>query len=114
MPVRPRRQRRHRLTLSPQRIFDLVIGPRPFGGEPDYVLAALYREHAQREGADPSWWAFWRFDPGVPAELRGERPPLYPPEDGERVRRERADLELRRAKWLGEKNGASGATKGGR
>ena len=111
MPVRPRRQRRHRLALSPQRIIDLVIGPRPFVGEPDDVLRALYREHAQREGADHSWWAWWRFEPHVPEALRGERPKLYPVEDGERVRRERADLEARRAAWLAEKNGASGATK---
>ena len=115
MPVRPRRQRRHRTALTAPRMLALTLGPLPWWDEPDDVLAGVYAEHRERLSPSPRWWGWWRFEAHVPTELRGARPPLYRPEDAERVRSERADLEDRRAAWLAgassTENGASGATK---
>ena len=114
MPVRPRRQRRHRTALTAPRMLALTIGPLPWFDEPDDVLAGVYAEHREQREANPSWWGWWAFEAHVPEALRGGRPELYPPEEAERVRRTRADLELRRAAWLATNNGAGGAPKGGR
>ena len=113
MPVRPRRQRRHKLALDLERMLALTIGPTPTlpGARPmldDDVLRALWAEHGQRilagqrPGARP--YGYWMFEPGVAEDLRRERPRLTPVEDAERDRTAEKDLEVRRAAWLADQD----------
>lgn len=112
MPVRPRRERRHRIEWSPRVALALTIGPNP--GD-DSLDDAVLREawslygpalmFTSRPGTRP--WGWWAFDAAVPAPLRATRPGLYPVEAAARVKREREDLDNRRAAWLAEHNGAS-------
>jgi len=109
----PRRRRtskrRDELTLG--RMLALTAGPDLRGGESDNVLAGVYELHRDRLLADcpPGTrpWAFWAFEPGVPADLRAERPVLRRDEgdgDGDHGhhRRVEADLDRRRGDFLQE------------
>lgn len=92
----------------------LTIGPRPGVVDvEDHVLATAWAAYGAllMDGYGPSSrpWGWWAFEPGVPDELRGERPQLVPVEDGEQDRAKRADLEVRRAAWLAA-TGAGGFT----
>ena len=104
MPVRPRRQRRHRVALTARRMLALTIGPSPLGDEPDAVLRPVYVEHRerllsdQRPGSRP--WGWWCFEPGVPEALRGDRPGLHPVGGAVDRSREREGLKARRTAWL--------------
>jgi hypothetical protein len=73
---------------------------------PEAVLRAVWeseREFLLATSADVAeLQGFWRFEPGVPAELRAELPALYPVGDAERVERARAELRTRRRSWLAE------------
>jgi hypothetical protein len=108
MPRRQRKaKRRDELTLS--RMLALTIGPDPRNGESDDVLEAVYELHRDRVLVDSSPgtrpWAFWAFEPGVPADLRAERPELRRDEgDGDHGhhRRVEADLDRRRGDFLQE------------
>ncbi len=105
MPVRPRRSRQPRNALTPSRVMALSIGPSPLEAEDDDVLCEVWTEHRVRllDDHPPSPrgpWGHWRFDVGIPDDLRGERARLYPPEEAEEVRREQAALEARRVAWL--------------
>ena len=42
---------------------------------------------------------FWMFEDDVPPDLRREPPSVYPPEDAERVQRDREHLEASRRAW---------------
>lgn len=83
----------------------LAIGPRPGDDQPsDDVLRAAWLEHRDRILAGDLFggrpWAFWRFEPGVPDDLRGARLGLVPL-DGEVDRREAVRvLEQARTIWL--------------
>jgi hypothetical protein len=93
----------------------LTVGP--WGEEPDDdVLAEAWQAYGvllvDAYPPDRRPWAFWRFEPGVPDDLRGVRAGPDPVEDAERVRGDRADLARRRAAWLAEHNGARSAMKG--
>jgi hypothetical protein len=115
VPVRPRRQRRRRIEWSPRVALALTIGPAPGDTTPtDATLAEAWTTFRPRmlDGYPPSRrpWGWWRFEPGVPDDLRGGRPALYPPEQRECVRHQARELDRRRAAWLAEQSGAGSAT----
>lgn len=83
----------------------LTVGPRPGSTHPtDEQLRAAWEVYGGYLLADcpPTLrpWAWWAFEPHVPADLRAERPALHPAEDAEAVRQARDDLDQRRADWL--------------
>lgn len=107
MPIRPRRQRRLRIEWTPDVVIALTIGPTPGRSTPtDKTLRAAWEAAAAYLlvdcPPDRRPWAWWRFEPGVPQELRGERPTLYPVEHAGRMRVESHGLEVHRAAWLEE------------
>jgi hypothetical protein len=121
MPRRRRTsKRRDELTLD--WMIALTLGPPPGRGEPDEALEDAYRLHRARlldsYPPDRRPWAFWAFEPDVPAELRGGRPALRPVHDDERQELgehewQLADAELarRRRDWLKTlQNGPAGAS----
>lgn len=108
MPVRPRRQRRLHFEWSPRMALALSIGPAPGSALPtDAAMReaweAFGRSYLLASGSPGRRpWAWWAFEPGVPAPLRATRPELVPIEDADDARREADALEARRAAWLTE------------
>ena len=81
MPVRPRRQRQHRLELTRARYLSLAIGPGQHDQEPLELLHEVWKEHRYRFGPD-SWASqFWEvghdvrlddvYDPASPSGCPG-------------------------------------------
>jgi hypothetical protein len=82
----------------------LTIGAIPGHVEPDAVLAAVYTEHRAYLHSDLPVGAvpegYWRYDPEVPADLRGDDVPAYPAVDNAEARTAHDALEHRRRAWL--------------
>lgn len=107
MPVRPRRARRRTVEWSPRVALALTIGPPPFGAPRMSVFKAAWDAYGAAllllpSSYDRRPWGFWAFAPEVPPALRAdaEPPGLYLPEDAERVRLERTELDQARTAWL--------------
>ena len=87
----------------------LTLGPHPLHGLDDATLAAAWPEHRDRLLADyPAThrpWAWWRFEPAVPEELRAPRPALRPV-----GRPAPPSLDLERAAWLASASGRLATT----
>jgi hypothetical protein len=91
------------LRLNPARMLLLTIGAQPTAQrDPDSVVEALWWRHRERiittsrPGHPP--WGWWQFE--GPPELVDTLPTLYAAEDAEAVKRDRADLDARRAAYL--------------
>ena len=101
--VRPRRVRRSRAPWGLRYALALSLGPNPVKDTDltDAELGEVWAVHGHR--LPLLCWGWWRFDPEVPDELRGERPALLFVEDEDAMRTaENAALHLEagRATWL--------------
>lgn len=83
----------------------LSVGPLPGSTLGEVELRQAWRAHGGRvledEPVSPAGpWGYWRFAAGVPDDLRGDVPALYPLEDRDEIERQRVALHARRAAWL--------------
>src|SRR5436305_2074466 len=113
MPRRARHPKRRRVEWSPRIALGLSLGPMPVvpGDSPEPPLDLLaaawaaYRHLVEPGRPFARSWAFWHFEPDVPAALRSRPAVLEPLRDDREVddrNRERArhDLARRRRAWL--------------